>query len=82
MIISIALLILLHQKWVLPTRIKLALGYRVSKEIKPLDCLPCFLFWSMLSVGLTFYLLGMQNVYQVTESAFFAVILGIIIEKK
>lgn len=82
MIISIAFLILMHQKWALPTRLKLYFGYRVSKEIKPLDCLPCFLFWSMLVVGSLFYFLGSQTVYQVIESAFFAVILGIIIEKK
>lgn len=82
MLISIALLILIHQKWALPTRVKLALGYRVSKEIKPLDCLPCFLFWGTLAVGIVFLLLGYQTTYQVVETAFFAVILGIIIEKK
>ena len=82
MLISIALLILLHQKWALPTRLKLALGYRVSKEIKPLDCLPCFLFWCMLAIGIVFMMLGLCSQYQVLETAFLAVILGIIIERK
>lgn len=40
----------------LPARLKILLGIRISKQIKPLDCMPCATFWISIVVSIVFKL--------------------------
>lgn len=42
----------LHQTLNIPFRLKVLFNIKISKEIKPLDCYPCFSFWIALAISL------------------------------